>query len=81
MIGQVKKDIGWFQTTGMQLLEAYVLPPLQVIAATINFFMLLFAGRHLFQMPLKTLHAFMDTGELVKLARAEGHAPGRASSR
>ncbi len=81
MIGHVKSDIGWFHSTGMQLLEAYVLPPLQVIAATINFFMLLFAGRHLFQMPLKTLHAFMDTGELVKLARAEGHAPGRASSR
>ena len=81
MIDHVKRDIGWFQSTGMQLLEAYVLPPLQVIAATINFFMLLFAGRHLFQMPLKTLHAFMDTGELVKLTRAEGHAPGRASSR
>ncbi|MFQ5988466.1 MAG: hypothetical protein ACE5K9_00995 [Candidatus Methylomirabilales bacterium] len=78
MIGHVKADIGWFQSAGMQLLEAFVLPPLQVIAATINFFMLLFAGRHLFQMPLKTLHTFMETGELLKMARAEG---SRASGR
>lgn len=81
MIGHVKRDIGWFQSAGMQLLEAYVLPPLQVIAATINFFMLLFAGRHMFQMPLKTLHTFMETGEILKMARAEGHTSGRASGR
>ena len=79
MISHVKKDIGWFQSAGMQLVEAYVLPPLQVLAATINFFMLLFAGRHMFKMPLKKLHTFMETGELLKLARAEGHASGRAS--
>lgn len=81
MIGQVKSDIGWFHTAGMQMLEAYVLPPLQVVAATINFFMLLFASRHLFQLPLTTLSAFMDTGEILKLARAEGHASGSARGR
>jgi len=81
MIGQLKADIGWFHSTGMQFLEAYVLPPLQVVAATINFFMLLFASRHLFQLPLTTLHAFMETGELLKLARAEGHASGSARGR
>lgn len=79
MIRHVKADIGWFQTAGMQLVEACVLPPLQLIAATINFFMLLFTGRHLFQMPLKTLHTFMETGELLKTARAE--AAGRSSGR
>ncbi len=78
MIGHVKADIGWFQSAGMQLLEAYVLPPLQVIAATINFFMVLFAGRHLFPMPLKTLHTFMETGELLKTVRAEGRSSGRS---
>jgi hypothetical protein len=43
--------------------------------------MLLFAGRHMFQMPLKTLHTFMETGEILKMARAEGHTSGRASGR
>ena len=76
LINQVKADIGWFHSTGMNMLEAYMLPPLQLVAATINFFMLFFAGRHLFHLPLKSLHAFMDTRELLKLARAEGHASG-----
>ncbi|MFQ5656142.1 MAG: hypothetical protein ACE5G5_01210 [Candidatus Methylomirabilales bacterium] len=76
LINQVKADIGWFHSTGMLMLEAYILPPLQLIAATINFFMLFFAGRHLFPLPLKSLHAFMDTRELLKPARAEGHASG-----
>ena len=81
MISQVKADIGWFHNTGKLFLEAYVLPPLQVVAGTINFFMLLFASRHLFQLPLTTLHAFMQTGELLKLVRAEGHASGSAKGR
>jgi len=81
MISQVKADIGWFQTTGTQLLEAYILPPLQIVAGTINFFMLLIAGRHLFQLPLKSLDALMETGELLKLARAGGHASSGAKGR
>ncbi|MFQ5521704.1 MAG: hypothetical protein ACE5FK_09920 [Candidatus Methylomirabilia bacterium] len=71
MISHVKSEIGWFRNTGKELLEAYVLPPLQLVAATINFFMVFFTGRHLFRLPLKSLHAFMETGELLKLARAE----------
>jgi hypothetical protein len=43
--------------------------------------MLLFASRHLFQLPLTTLSAFMDTGEILTLARAEGHASGSARGR
>jgi len=81
MISQVKADIGWFQTTGTQLLEAYILPPLQIVAGTINFFMLLIAGRHLFQLPLKSLDALMETGELLKLVRAGGHASSGAKGR
>lgn len=71
MISHVKTEIGWFHTTGKQLLEAYALPLLQMIAATINFFMVFFTGRHLFRLPLKSLHAFMETGELLKFARTE----------
>ncbi len=74
MIGHVKAEIGWFRNTGKELLEAYVLPPLQLIAATINLLMVFFTGHHLFRLPLKLLHAFMKTGELMKLAKmpAEG---------
>lgn len=78
MINQVQADIGWFHNTGMQLLEAYILPPLQLVAGTINFFMILVGGRHFFRLPLSSMHAFMDTGELVKLARAGGQASSSA---
>ncbi|MFQ5898822.1 MAG: hypothetical protein ACE5JN_11340, partial [Candidatus Methylomirabilia bacterium] len=81
MISHVKAEIGWFHTTGKELLEAYVLPPLQLVAATMNFFMVFFTGRHLFRLPLKSLHTFMETGELIKLARAqEGSTSGGAGS-
>jgi hypothetical protein len=43
--------------------------------------MLLIAGRHLFQLPLKSLDALMETGELLKLARAGGHASSGAKGR
>jgi hypothetical protein len=82
MIHHVKAEIGWFHTTGKELLEAYVLPPLQVVAATINFFMLFFTGRHLFSLPLKTLHALMETAEVLKLSGAQqSHASRGADSR
>jgi len=82
MINHVKGEIGWFHTTGKELLEAYVLPPLQVVAATINFFMLFFTGRHLFSLPLKTLHALMETAEVLKLSGAQqSHASRGADSR
>jgi hypothetical protein len=82
MINHVKGEIGWFHTTGKELLEAYVLPPLQVVAATINFVMLFFTGRHLFNLPLKTLHALMETTEVIKLSGAQhSHASRGADSR
>jgi len=80
MISHVKAEIGWFRTTGKELLEAYILPPLQLVAATINFFTVFVTGRHLFRLPLKSLHAFMETGELLKLAKmADVSSPGGGS--
>ena len=62
----IKEDTAWIQLKGEQLLEAFMLPPLQVIAAALNFFALLVSGRHLFELPLqsirdiKTSKALMD---------------------
>lgn len=69
MINHVKTEIGRFQDTGKALMEAYALPILQVIAATINFPMVFFTGRHLFQLPIRTLNSFMETGELLKFVQ------------
>jgi len=81
MIGHVKSEIGWFRNAGKELLEAFVLPPLQLVAATVNFLMVFFTGRHLFRLPLKSLHAFMETGELLKLAKLPEAAPRGSASK
>jgi hypothetical protein len=62
-------------------LEAYALPVLQLVAGTINFFMVLVAGRHLFELPLNSVKAFMETREVLKLARAEAHATSGGKGR
>jgi hypothetical protein len=44
--------------------------------------MLFFTGRHLFNLPLKTLHALMETAEVLKLSGAQqSHASRGADSR
>lgn len=52
---KLKEDADWFKKKGEELLESFMLPPLQVIAAAINFFTLLFTGNHLFEFPFKSL--------------------------
>lgn len=54
-IENVKKEMGWVQETGEALLGAFILPPLQIVAATINFCTLLITGRHMFALPFKEL--------------------------
>ncbi len=54
-MNKLKDDADWFKKKGEELLESFMLPPLQVIAAVINFFTLLIAGRHLFEFPFKNL--------------------------
>jgi len=71
VISHVKAEIGWFHDTGKELLEAYVLPPLQVLAAAVNFFMVFFTGQYLFKLPFKDLRAFVETAELLKVTRAQ----------
>lgn len=80
VVGNVKADIDWFHRVGRELLEAYILPPLQVVAASINFFMILFNGRQLLGLPLQNFHALVETGELLKLARAQATSSPRDSA-
>ena len=55
----IKKEMGWVQDTADDLLGAFILPPMQIIAAVINFCTLLITGRHMFKLPfeeIKDLH-------------------------
>ena len=60
-INKIKEETNWIQLKGEELLASFMLPPLQVVAASINFCTLLFASTHLFELP------FRNIGELTHL--------------
>ena len=54
-MNKIKEDMAWIQKAGDDLLASFILPPLQVIAAAINFCTLLVSGKHLFELPIKSI--------------------------
>jgi hypothetical protein len=46
-------------------LESFLVPPMQVVAAALNFVTLLVANRHLLDLPLQTVQDFKDARQLV----------------
>lgn len=65
-IERVKSEMAWIQTKSEDLLSSLMLPPLQVIAAALNFCTLLLNGTHLFQLPFKTMTSVADTRTLLR---------------
>jgi hypothetical protein len=65
LLGQLKGESNWLEEKGADFLSAFLLPPLQVIAAAINFIILLFTSRHLFELPLKKLSDLQATHTLI----------------
>jgi hypothetical protein len=51
----IKAELTWLQDKGEDLFASFILPPLQVIGAAINFCVLLIASNHLFEIPFKNL--------------------------
>jgi hypothetical protein len=73
----IKTDLKFIQEKGDDLLGAFILPPLQILSAVVNFFTLLVAGHHLFLIPFKSIRDVMSSKELLaphngKRARKEG---------
>ena len=62
----LKENAEWIQTKGEELLQSFMLPPLQVVAASINFFVLLVSGHHLFEIPLKNFSDVADSKQLFE---------------
>jgi hypothetical protein len=81
----IKTDLKFVQEKGDDLLGAFILPPLQVLSAVVNFFTLLVAGHHLFLIPFKSIRDVMSSKELLqpangKKGRKEGNKKSRPSS-
>ena len=62
----IKEDTEWVQEKGNALLSAFMLPPLQVIAASINFLTLLVSGTHMFDLPFKNIDDIKQSKVLIE---------------
>jgi hypothetical protein len=66
LLDQLKRESRWLEEKGLDFLAALLLPPLQIVAAVINFIILLFTGRHLFHLPLKKLADLQPSATLIQ---------------
>lgn len=62
LIDQIIKELGAVVKLGEELLGSFLIPPLQVFAAAINFCTLLVTGQHLFELPFKSIEQVMNSG-------------------
>jgi hypothetical protein len=60
-----KGELEWLYAKGDQLLEYLALPVLQLLAAGLNFGMMMVASRPAFPLPFKTLKEVTDTRDLM----------------
>ncbi len=71
-IDKIRKEIDWVHETGDEMLSAFILPPLQIVAATVNFCTLLFNGTHVFELPFESFKDLANADELFSRIRKEG---------
>jgi len=64
-MGKIKEDTNWLQAKGEELLASFMLPPLQVIAAAINFGTVLITAHNIFDIPFKTMDDIKISKELA----------------
>jgi hypothetical protein len=65
-IEKLKNEAEWVRTKGDELLASFMLPPLQVVAAAVNFFALLVNGRHLFDLPFTNIDSILSSKALLE---------------
>lgn len=74
----IKTDMNYIKGKGDDLLGSFILPPLQIVSASINFFTLLIAGHPLFVIPFKSIHDVMHSNDLLQVS---GGKKGRKQPR
>jgi len=64
-VAQIQSEFHWAGEAGEKLLNAFLVPPMQVVAAALNFVTLLVSTRHLLDLPLQTVKDFKDARSLA----------------
>ncbi len=75
-MNKVKKDAEWAKTKGDEILAAFILPPLQIVASVVNFATLLVNGNHLFEIPFTNLESIINTKSLLEHAAPRAETSG-----
>ena len=71
LLAQIKAESRWLEEKGVDLLTTFLLPPLQVVAAFMNFVILLFTARHMFELPLQELSDLQPSSTLIQAVSKE----------
>ena len=64
-VAKLRQEFEWVGAEGERLLDAFLVPPMQVVAGALNFVTLLVANRHLFDLPLQSMRDLKDARTLV----------------
>ena len=59
-VGRLKDDEKWLRLQIEEVIGAFVLPPLQIVACAINFVTLLLTNKHLFELPFKDINELKE---------------------
>ena len=68
LIEQLRKEFEWALEKGNEVLNAFLIPPLQILAASVNFCTFLFTSIPIFEIPLTKLVEIMNTKGLLENA-------------
>jgi len=71
LIQDFKRETDWLHAKSQEILEYLALPFLQLLAAALNFVMILVASKPVIGLPLKSLKDIMDTREIANSIRLQ----------
>jgi len=80
---RTKDESAFIKKRGEELLASFMLPPLQIVAAAVNFCTLCLLNKHLFSLPFENLESIRYSEKLIRdfKKRSGFHAPSPAPER
>ena len=79
-VDALKGDVTWFQQEGRRLFELLTLPVMQVLAAALNFAVVLVQSRPAFALPFRTLDDMLASNPFAPRAASASAAPAPEAS-
>jgi hypothetical protein len=77
-MNKIKEDTAWLEAKGENLFASFILPPLQVVGAAINFLTLLITSGHLFEIPFKHMDDIKLSSALIENVSRKKEAVNKA---